>query len=133
MIRDLDTQWSKTAAANDLEGTLSFYSEDAILLPPNTPMAADRQAIRESWAELLGAGASLSWQPTKAEVSRSGDLAYVAGTYTSSFKDPQGKPATENGKYVEVWKKQSDGKWKVVVDTYNSDLLPAAPPEQKKK
>lgn len=34
-IRDLDAQWSKTAAANDLEGTISYYSDDASLLPPN--------------------------------------------------------------------------------------------------
>jgi ketosteroid isomerase-like protein len=36
--------------------------------------------------------------------------------------DAQGKPVTDNGKFVEVWKKQSDGKWKCVADTYNSDL-----------
>jgi len=30
-IRDLDAQWSKTAAAHDLNGTLSYYSDDAVL------------------------------------------------------------------------------------------------------
>jgi hypothetical protein len=34
----------------------------------------------------------------------------------------------DTGKFVEVWKKQSDGKWKCTVDIFNSDLpLPAAP------
>ena len=130
-IRDLDAQWSKAAAANDLEGTLSYYSDDALLLPPNAPMAADRQAIRASWTALLGPDVSLSWHSTKVEVSRSGDLAYLVGAYTASLKDPQGKPLTEHGKFVEVWKKQADGKWKAVVDTYNSDLPPSARPEKK--
>src|SRR6266851_7017061 len=58
-IRDLDAQWSKTAAANDLEGTLSYYSDDALLLPPDAPMATDKQAIRASWASILGPDTSV--------------------------------------------------------------------------
>ncbi len=131
-IRDLDAQWSKTAAANDLDGTVSYYSDDAILLPPNAPIATSKQAIRASWASLLGPGVSVSWKVSKVEVSRSGDLGYLIGTYLVILKDPQGKPVTDQGKLVEVWKKQPDGKWKCVADTYNSDLPLPAPPEEKK-
>ena len=59
-------------------------------------------------------------------------LAYVMGVYQFTQKDPQGKPVTDHGKTVEVWKKQADGKWKTVVDIFNSDLPPSAPPEKKK-
>jgi ketosteroid isomerase-like protein len=48
------------------------------------------------------------------------------------MKDAQGKPVTDHGKLVEVWKKQADGKWKTVADTFNSDLPSSAPPEKKK-
>ena len=41
-------------------------------------------------------------------------------------------PVADRGKFVEVWKKQADGKWKVVADIFNSDL-PAAPPGEGKK
>lgn len=46
-IRELDAQWSQTAAANDLEGTISFYSDDATLLPqtPPSPSASRRFAL----------------------------------------------------------------------------------------
>jgi ketosteroid isomerase-like protein len=64
------------------------------------------------------------------EVARSSDLAYATGTYESSMKDSRGKLVTDHGKYVEVWKKQADGKWKTVADIFNSDL-PPAPPEKK--
>jgi uncharacterized protein (TIGR02246 family) len=131
-IRDLDAQWSKTAVANDLEGTVSYYSDDATLLPPNAPIAVGKQAIRASWALLLGPGVSVSWRVSKIEVSRSGDLAYLIGVYLVTLKDPEGKPVTDHGKLVEVWKKQPDGKWKTVADIYNSDLPPSAPPEKKK-
>ena len=42
----------KTAAANDLEGTVSYYSDDATLMPPNAPIAVGKEAIRASWASL---------------------------------------------------------------------------------
>ena len=131
-IRELEAQWSRTAAANDLEGSVSYYSDDASILPPNAPIASGKQAIRAVWASVLGPGVSVSWQVSKLEVSRSGDLAYVMGVYQFARKDPQGQLVTDHGKTVEVWKKQADGKWKTVADIFNSDLPPSAPLEKKK-
>lgn len=121
-IRDLDARWSKVAAARDVDATVSYYSDDASFLAPNAPIAGDKQSIRAAWASLLTPDTSLSWQANKAEVARSGDLAYVVGTYQLITKDAQGKPMTDHGKFVEVWKKQADSKWKVVADIFNSDV-----------
>jgi ketosteroid isomerase-like protein len=121
-IRDADAQWSKTAAARDVDGTVSYYSDDASLLAPNAPIASDKQSIHAAWAGLLTPDTSLSWQASKVEVARSGDLAYLIGTYQLITKDTHGKPISDNGKFVEVWKKQPDSKWKVVADIFNSDL-----------
>ena len=131
-IRDLDAQWSKTAGTNDLEATVAYYADDAALLPPNAPIAVGKQAIRAIWASLLAPGVSVSWQVSKVEVARSGDLAYLIGVYEITQKDSQGKPMTDSGKLVEVWKKQTDGKWKAVADIFNSDLPLPAPTDRKK-
>ena len=135
-IRNLDAQWSKAAAAKDVDGSVSYYSDDASLLAPNAPIASDRQGIRTAWASLLGPDTSLTWQASKVEVSRSGDLSYVQGVYQLTSKDSRGKPTADNGKFVEVWKKQADGKWKTVADIFNSDLAivqKPAPPATTKK
>jgi uncharacterized protein (TIGR02246 family) len=121
-IRALDAQWAKAAAARDVDGSVSYYSDDASLLGPNAPIASDKAGIRAAWASLLGPDTSLSWQASKVEVSRSGDLAYVQGVYQMTSKDARGKTTADNGKFVEVWKKQADGKWKTVADIFNSDL-----------
>jgi len=42
-------------------------------------------------------------------------------TYQDSFKGPEGKTVVENGKYVTVWRKGTDGKWKAIHDIWNSD------------
>jgi uncharacterized protein (TIGR02246 family) len=126
-IKDLDAQWSKTAATHDVDGTVAYYSDDAVLLPPNEPLVTGKQALRASWAVLLSPNTALSWQVTKVDVARSGELAYVVGTYALTAKDAHGKASMDRGKIIEVFKKQTDGVWKVVADMYNSDLpVPAA-------
>ncbi len=131
-IRKLDEQWSATAAKNDLEGTLAFYAEDAVVLPGNAPIATDKKAIRELWAGMLGPNSVVSWKVTRAEVANSGELGYLYGTYELTIKDAKGGPGVhDTGKLVEIWKKQSDGKWKCIVDTYNSDLPVATAAAQK--
>jgi ketosteroid isomerase-like protein len=131
-IQALDEQWSATAAKNDLAGTVAFYADNAVLLPPNAPIATDAKLIRESWAALLGPNTTVSWKVSKAEVAKSGELGYLYGTYSLSIRDPKRLPVDDTGKLVEIWKKQADGKWKCIVDTYNSDLPVAAAPETKK-
>ncbi len=131
-IKDQDAQWAKVAGANDLEATVSYYTDDASLLPPNAPIATGKQAIRAVWANtILSPDATVTWQVTKADAARSGELAYVMGVYQITAKNPKGKSLEDRGKLVEVWKKQADGKWKVVTDIFNSDLPVPAPVEKK--
>jgi ketosteroid isomerase-like protein len=65
------------------------------------------------------------------EVAKSGDLACLSGTYELTMNDPGGKPVSDRGKYVEVWEKQADGKWKCGTDIWNSDLPASASNEKK--
>src|SRR5882724_9671116 len=92
-IQALDEQWSATAAKNDVDGTIAFYADDAVLLPGNAPIARDRKSIRESWAGLLGPNTAVAWKVSKVEVAKSGEIGYLYGTYHLSIKDPKGGPA----------------------------------------
>jgi len=130
-LRDLDAKWSAAAGAKDIDKTVSYYSEDAVVMPPNAPSAKTRETIRSAWKEMLTTpGAAISWKATKVEVAKSGDLACVSGTYEETTTDASGKPVKDHGKYVEVWEKQADGTWKCGADIWNSDL-PVTPAEKK--
>jgi uncharacterized protein (TIGR02246 family) len=126
-VRESEIEMSKALAAKDLEGLISFYADDASGFYPNTPVITGKEALRQSWKTVLAIpGFSMSFQAVKVEVSRSGDLAYVHGTWTRTMNDATGKPVADKGNYVVVYKKQLDGKWKIVADIGNSDLpLPA--------
>ncbi len=129
-LRDLDAQWSAAAGAKDLDKTVSFYSDDAIVMPPNASAARTKEAIRKLWQDLIASpGFVISWKATKIELAKSGDLACLSGTYEFAMNDASGKPVNDHGKYVEVWEKQADGKWKCGTDIWNSD--PQVPAEKK--
>lgn len=130
-LRRLDAEWSTAAGTTrDVEKTVSFFADDAVVMPPNIPTLSGKEAIRGLWKSMLESPSfSGGWQATKVEVARSGDLAYVSGTYEFKETDTGGRPITDKGKYLEVWKKQADGSWKCVADMFNSDLPNVAPAE----
>jgi uncharacterized protein (TIGR02246 family) len=131
-IRDLEIQWSNAAGAKDLEKTVSFYADDATVLPANAAAAKNKAAIRDLWKGLFASpGLALSWKTTKVEIAKSGEMAYATGTYELTTNDASGKPTTDHGKYLTVWEKQADGKWNCGADIWNSDL-PAAGSAEKK-
>jgi uncharacterized protein (TIGR02246 family) len=127
-IRKLDAEWVKAGQAKSVDGWVSFYADDAVVLPPNEKMAASKEAIRKSIGDFLAMpGLSIHWAPVKVEVGRSGDLAYLYGAYEMTANDAKGKPISDKGKNVEIWKKQADGNWKCIVDTWNSDMPAEGP------
>jgi ketosteroid isomerase-like protein len=125
-VRDMDAQWSKAAAAHDLAGVLSYYADDAIVLPPNERTITNKQTNHDEWAALLTPGMDLSWKADRVEAAGSGDMAYETGTYTLNMKDAKGNSTTDKGKVLQVWKKQGDGSWKAVADMWSSDLAAVA-------
>jgi len=134
ILRDLDAQWSKAAAAKDLEQTVAFYSDDAIVLPPNATSAATKETVRNLWKDLLAApGLVISWRPSKVKLGHNGAMAWVSGAYELTMNDVGGKPINDRGKYLEVWEKQADGNWKCAADMWNSDLAVSPPATTEKK
>lgn len=127
-VRAADEAWSQGAKSGQVEQMLAAYAPDAIVLAPNAPMTGDEAGRRKMMTEFFTSpGFALSWQVTKVEAARAGDIAYSLGTYELSMNDPSGKPVSDHGKYTTIWRKQADGSWKVVVDMFNTDL-PAQPP-----
>ncbi|MGZ4815353.1 MAG: YybH family protein, partial [Terriglobales bacterium] len=120
-IRDLDKAWSQAAQSKDLDKAVSYYADDASVLPFNAPIATGKDAIHEVWQHLMSLpGFSLTFAPTKINVAKSGDMAYEIGTFELRTNDPQGNPTTTDGKYVVTWKKINT-QWKVEADIFNTN------------
>jgi ketosteroid isomerase-like protein len=114
-----DKDFAKAAAERGADGFLSFFADDGTILSKNGPPITGKDglaaAFRQSWSQ---PGYSLQWTPLKAVMARSGEFGYTYGTYERKHM-VDGKPVTETGKYTTVWRRQRDGKWKVILDMGN--------------
>jgi len=130
-VRKADADWVKAAQTKKIDDWVAFYADDAVVLPPNDKTVTGKESIRKPITDLLALpGLSISWTPTKVEVAKSGDLAYLYGTYQLSVAGPDGKPIDDHGKMLEIWKKQTDGNWKCIVDTWSTDSPAPMPPSK---
>lgn len=124
-IRAADMAFVAAANAGNLDGVVAVYAEDASLLPPNAPPQKGREAIRKFWGGVLGAY-TVRFEVGGDSIDGRGDLAYSLGHYTlKATPKKKGPPAIdEEGKFVEILKRQPDGSWKYVIDMYSSNSPP---------
>jgi ketosteroid isomerase-like protein len=102
--------FAETAGAKGTkEAFLTFLAEHSIVFRPG-PVDG-----RKFYSEGPASSGTLSWYPTFADISRTGDLGYTTGPYEFRSEKP-GDPV-RHGNYVSLWRKQADGAWKVVLDT----------------
>jgi len=114
-LKTLDREWA--ASISNMDKFMTYYAPDATVYPPGMPLATGSGPIREMLTKMGSApGFSLTFEPTKSDVSTAGDVGYTSGTYKATTSG-----ATEEGKYITVWKKQSNGDWKVMEDIFNSN------------
>src|ERR1700722_18791474 len=127
-IRESDAQWVAAARTASVDAWMAFYSADAVVMAPNVQIASDHERVRQAVADLLALPhLSIAWHPIKVEVARSDDLAYLIGAYELGYDDGRGSRVSDRGKILEIWRRQPDGGWKCIVDTWNSDGPAAAP------
>jgi len=123
-IKAASERWSKAGSVKDSASFVNFYADDATVMLPNEPVIRGMDAIKAVFTPIMqDPNFSLSFTTGKVEVS--GILAYTEGAISLRNTGRDGKPVSDTGKFLAVWKKQSDGSWKAIEHIYNSDL-PAA-------
>ncbi len=122
-LMELSTEWSQSVKDKNIEKMLSFWADDAILMSPNEAAVIGIDSLRAMVERSMKIpGFDINWKPQEAYVSKSGDLGYVIiKNYMTMPIDTLGNTRTVFNKGVEIWKKQSDGSWKNVIDITNSD------------
>ena len=122
-IRSVDSAFVVAANAGDAEGVAAVYAEDGALLAPNLPPQKGRDAIKAFWGGFLDAY-NVRFELASDTIEGRGDLAYNQGHYRfTAVPKAKGVPGVaDEGKFLEILKKQPDGTWKYVVDMYSSNL-----------
>ena len=110
---------AERALAHDAAGVASFYTVDAILLPPDQEAISGRAAIEEFFARTNPAGGP-AFELATVETAVFGDHAWRQGSFRVNGP---GDDAPMSGKFVELWKKV-DGAWLIHRDIWNANAPP---------
>ncbi len=82
-----------------------------------------------AWGVFFAEGApQMKWRPQFVEVLEDGTLALSRGPYRMIVEGPDGEVTERWGTFNSVWRKQTDGSWKVVFDAGNT--APTPPDEE---
>lgn len=106
--------FAKSFANHDVEACAGLYTDDAILLPPDSPALTDKAAIAEMFRGLFDGGVRSNELRTL-DVIEGGDLVVETGEFTFFLES-----GSMEGKYLGVWQRQEDGTLKCHREAFNS-------------
>ncbi|MCH8280837.1 MAG: DUF4440 domain-containing protein [Chloroflexi bacterium] len=113
-------QFEEAIARGDAAGCAAVYTEDAEILPPDSPAMTGKQAAQGLWQSIIDMGVKgISLQTL--ELEEMGDRAVERGAVTIDIQGEGGQTTQASAKFIVLWKRQADGAWKWHWDCFNFD------------
>jgi len=121
-----DAEWADLASAGkDVARIVSYWSDDAIVIPQGQPVVEGKAAIRAFvMSSLQIPGFKIHWVSEGPIFSPDGKLAYMRGRNTMTVPGANGALVTLVGRGITIWRLEPDGQWRCVVDIWNDPPQP---------
>jgi ketosteroid isomerase-like protein len=120
-IEAFNKAYLKAINDGDADTLISLTVDDHIMMMPNQPIVAGKarlDAASRRMAEQFRI--QETWQPVETVID--GRLAYQRGTFSTTITPKSGGPGrTTEGKFLRIYRRQDDGKWTMVIDSFSSD------------
>lgn len=116
-----DSVYAERASLSMASASLDAIAEDGVLLTTTQLVVGPRAAAdyfesRRSF--------SISWVPRDARVATSSDLGFTVGDALVTSIGPTGAARQQFTKYLTVWRRDPEGRWRVVVTGANDRPSP---------
>ena len=105
--------------SGDVEGFAELFTEDATYAANNGQFLGGREEILAAEAEWFQVPMKPTSRTLRAKVQ--GQLAYVVQEYSNEVRLPNGHTLTITGKSLGVFRRESDGRWKIEALVVNRD------------
>ncbi|MGO8796321.1 MAG: YybH family protein [Candidatus Sulfotelmatobacter sp.] len=118
-IADGYVRWTEAAKAKNVDAIVSIYTDDATVLPEEKEAASGKNAVRAFYVDWFAKQDKLIEQKFENINSfQEGDL-LIDSTKYSGLMMQDGKEVPFKGKRLVVWKREFQGPWKILRDTWN--------------
>ena len=116
-VRQTESAFARTMADRDHAAFTSFLADETVFM--GRTILRGKAAVAEAWKRFYeGPKAPFSWTPERVEVLDSGTLGMTSGPVF----DENGQ---RTGTFNSVWRREKDGRWRIVFDI---GCPPCAPP-----
>ena len=121
LLLQRDAEWAKAATeGKDVERIVSYWSDDAVVIPQGQPAFEGKPAIRSFVQQCLSIpGFKIHWTSEKVSFSPDGKLAYMHGSSMTTATGPNGTTVSVPGRGLSIWRREEDGQWRCVLDIWN--------------
>lgn len=119
-IRNTDARFAEAFNRGDLAAVVALHNADALILGPDSPAERGGQAVEEGYKEMLDAG----WKNIElgsVQIGSGGDLGYHVGTFAADVPTEGGSDQRVTGKFLDIYKPDAAGSWKIHVTMFNFD------------
>lgn len=121
MLFALDREFVQYRLENGTYAAFAKYlAPDAVTLPPGEAPKIGLDAVLRDASDRPNT--TVTWEPEAGDIS--GDMGYTWGLFSINTALDDGSVSKQHGKYASVWKRQENGEWKVVVDSFSLNPPP---------
>jgi len=122
-LKKIEEEWAAANTSGDIDKLVSFFTDNAVNIPPNEPALIGKEAIRD-WFQQYFDQFTMEEDGTIVDVQVASDLAFTRGAFTS-IQTPKagGESLKSNGSWVTIYRKQSDGTWRCICNIWSDESL----------
>ena len=119
-IQEREKEWSAAFLAGNAAGVAALYTEDGAQVQPSGDWFRGREAIAKSLQAQFDTLAVTAREDITEEVFAAGDYVVEIGRYSYQGSSKAGnKPRSAAGRYMVLWRKDTDGVWRLHRDIGN--------------
>ncbi len=120
-IDEAHERFLATMLANDADALMEELSDDVIFMPPGQAPAIGKSAVRAWYEATLAEASTVHLDVPERDVVVAGKWGIERGRYVWTLAPAGGGSEFKvRGSYIAIWRRISDGVWKISSDIWNS-------------
>ncbi len=117
-IRGALNEWLKAFNSNNVESVINLYDPEIVFANQSNPIAIGIPSVKAGLVKSFAVKPQLSFE--EEQIIAVNGLGYAAGKYKMTGTNPQdGSLIKGAGRVVAIFRKNTDGEWKLVFDMDN--------------